>query len=438
MIGMRTMKPTTGCLISLLGTSLLLAACRGNDAAQAQSDVAKSALARVTDPQVPAEDSATLAADNAAFALAAYQKLAATNANLVFSPTSLSIALAMTYAGAAGGTASEMAAALHFSLPPERLHPAFDALDLALTSRGEGKLGTDGGPMRLNVVNAAWAERTYAFKADYLDILGANYGAGVNLLDFAGAADPARVTINDWVAQKTANRIRDLLPPDSIDNRARLVLTNAVYFNAAWKQAFDPLKTFDSTFSLLDGGTANASYMRASITGALASVGGGCSALALPYQDDRLSLLLVIPDAGTFTSFEAGLDAAKLNSIVQGLAPQSQNVVAVLPRFKLETKADMADLLRQLGMVSAFDTSADFSAMDGTRQLCISKVIHQAFIDVGEQGTEAAAATGVVVRTKSADLGLVVQANRPFLYFIRDQPTGAIVFMGRVLDPSKN
>ena len=417
--------------------SAALAGCGSQNSNHQDVTVAKSQNQRVTDPQVSAEDSATFASDNLAFALAAYHVMAANETNLVFSPASISIALAMTYAGAAGTTASEMAAAMHYSLPPERLHPAFDALDLALASRGEGKLGADGGPMRLHVVNAAWAERTYTFRSEYLDILATNYGAGVNLLDFIGAWESARSTINDWVAGQTENKILDLLPEGSVDSSTRLVLTNAVYFNAAWEQAFDPDNTHDGSFTLLDSSTVTTKFMGAELASAPAMQGTGFAAVELPYQDDRLSLLVVVPDSGTFAAFESSLDAPKLDSIVAGLTPQA--VILGLPRFKIETSQSLEDLLQSLGMTSAFVSGqADFSGMDGTQNLFISSVIHKAFIDVAEKGTEAAAATGVVMSGTAAPIGLNIFANRPFLYFLRDQPTGAILFMGRVLDPSKN
>jgi serpin B len=407
----------------------------GSGAEKQQIAVAKSALSRVTDPQVSVADGTALAAGNQAFAIDAYRKLTAEKGNLVFSPASISIALAMTYAGAVGTTASEMAAAMHFDLPAAQLHPAFNAVDLALSQRGEGKMGADGGPMRLHVVNAAWAERTYTFKSDYLDVLGVNYGAGVNLLDFIGAPDPARVTINDWVAEKTENRIKDLLPAGSVDSLTRLVLTNAVYFNAAWKTPFKPDDTFDGSFSTLDGGTVKTKLMSVTLAQTAAVQGAGYAAVALPYQDDLLSMLFVVPDAGTFATFESSLDVAKLNSIVASLAVQQ--VVLGLPRFRVETEAELVPMLQSLGMQAAFSPGmADFSGMDGTRELYIGDVLHKAFIDVAEKGTEAAAATAVPMQTVSMPTGLRITANRPFLYFLRDQPTGAILFMGRVLDPT--
>lgn len=427
-------RPALTSLTALCSLLPALSGC-GSGSERQEIAVAKSSLSRVTDPQVSTTDSAALAAGNQAFALDLYRKLAAEKANLVFSPASISIALAMTYAGAMGITASELATALHFDLPPAQLHPAFNALDLALGQRGEGKLGADGGPMRLHVVNAAWAERSYAFKAEYLDVLGVNYGAGINLLDFLGAAEPARLTINDWVAEKTEDRIKDLLPPGSVDSLTRLVLTNAVYFNAAWKEPFDPGDTLDGTFTPLAGARVTAKMMSATLAQAMAVQGAGYAAVSLPYQDERLSMVFLVPDAGTFAAFEASLDAAKLDAIVASLIPQQ--VIVSLPRFRVETDAELNALLQSLGMRAAFTSGvADFSGMDGTRDLYIGDVLHKAFIDVAEKGTEAAAATAVTMGATSMPIGLRIAADRPFLYFLRDQPTGALLFMGRVLDPT--
>ena len=397
---------------------------------------AMSSVQRIADPQVPAADITTLASDNAAFAFAAYQQLIKTHANLVFSPASISIALAMTYAGAATTTATEMAQALHYTLPPAQLHPAFNALDQALTSRGQGFLGGDGGPMKVDIANAVWAEQTYTFEADFLDTLAEDYGAGVNLLDFINAPDPSRLTINAWVAGQTDNKIQDLLPPGSILDSTRLVLTDAVYFNAAWNTPFDPTKTQDGLFTHLDGSTVTVSFMNAQLL-LPAMQGTNFVAASLPCADTRLSLVVVVPNAGQFSQVESSLDATALATLVAGLT--SQQVLLTLPRFKIETQTSLVTLLQALGMRSAFiPCTADFSGIDGTHNLFISNVFHDAFINVAEKGTEAAAATAIVATEESEPTGLLVDATRPFIYFLYDQPTGAILFMGRVQDPSQN
>ena len=432
----RWIRPGTGCCVLSAFFFAALVGC-GNGASVPKINTAKSSAQRIADPQVPAADSTTLASDNAAFAFAAYQQLITANTNLVFSPASISIALAMTYAGAATTTATEMAQALDFTLPPAQLNPAFNALDQALASRGQGFLGADGGPMQVDIANAIWAEKTYTFEADFLDTLAENYGAGVNLLDFVNAPDPSRLTINSWVASQTDDKIQNLLPPDSVDNLTKLVLTDAVYFNAAWNTPFDPNNTQDGSFTLLDGSSVTASFMNAQLPSLPAMQGTNFVAASLPYADTRLSLVVVVPDVGQFSQVESSLNATTLASLVAGLT--SQPVLLMLPRFKIETATSLVTLLEALGMTSAFTPgTADFSGMDGTHNLYISDVFHDAFINVAEKGTEAAAATGVVMRHASVFIGLAVDATRPFIYFLYDQPTGAILFMGRVQDPSQN
>jgi len=362
---------------------------------------AMSSVQRIADPQVPAADITTLASDNAAFAFAAYQQLITANTNLVFSPASISIALAMTYAGAATTTATEMAQALDFTLPPAQLNPAFNALDQALASRGQGFLGADGGPMQVDIANAIWAEKTYTFETDFLDTLAENYGAGVNLLDFINAPDPSRLTINAWVANQTDDKIQNLLPPSSVDSSTKLVLTDAVYFNAAWNAPFDPNNTHDGSFTLLDGSTVTVSLMYSDFVSFPATQGANFVAASLPYADTRLSLVVVVPDAGQFSQVESSLNATTLASLVAGLT--SQPVLLTIPRLKIETSTSLEVLLQALGMTSAFISgTADFSGMDGTHNLYISNVFQDAFINVTEKGTEAAAATAVVVGAGAA------------------------------------
>ncbi|MGA7744366.1 MAG: serpin family protein, partial [Polyangia bacterium] len=239
----------------------------------------------------------------------------------------------------------------------------------------------------------------------------------------------------------TDDKIQNLLPPGSVDNLTKLVLTDAVYFNAAWNTPFDPNNTQDGPFTRLDGSSVTVSFMNAYLPSLPAIQGTNFVAASLPYADTRLSLVVVVPNAGQFSQVESSLNATTLATLVAGLT--SQPVILTLPRFKVETATSLKVLLQALGMTSAFiPGTADFSGMDGARDLCISNVFHDAFINVAEKGTEAAAATAVVLGTVSVALppptGLLVDATRPFIYFLYDQPTGAILFMGRVQDPSQN
>jgi serpin B len=399
---------------------------------------AASPLQRELAPEVPAADLTTLSSDNAAFAFDLYAKLKAGNGDVAFSPVSISLALAMTYAGAANGTAAEMAKTLHFTLPSDQLHRAFNGLDQTLVSRGVGRPALDGSLMQLTIANSLWLDQSFLLRSSFLDTLAVNYGAGVNLVDFINTPDAARRGINAWVADQTAGKIAELLAPESISNSVRLVLANAIYFNAAWQSPFNATFNHSSSFTLLDGTVTSKSYMYQSLS-IPAGPGTGFVAAALPYQDERLSMVIVLPDAGRFAEVESSLDGAGLASLVTGLT--YQKVSLYLPPFHVDTHASLKDLLASLGMPSAFGPFADFSAM-ANDPLYISDVIHEAFVTVAEKGTEAGAATAVIMgdASISMDAGpppLLVKADRPFLYFIYDKPTGAILFMGRVLDPAQ-
>ncbi|TNF33256.1 MAG: serpin family protein [Deltaproteobacteria bacterium] len=424
-------------LALVVATPLALAAgcddgATNGDPADTPLNVAKSALERDTSPDVPAADLAAAVAGNNAFALDLYREFAGEDGNLVLSPHSVSVALAMTYAGAAGNTATEMADALHFDLPQAQLHPAFNALDLALSSRGEGAQGADGQPFRLRVVNAAWAQHDYSFLDSYLDALALNYGAGVRLMDFATAPDPSRLTINAWVSEQTETRIPNLLPEGSITSLTRLVLTNAVYFNAAWETQFDEDATASATFHAPDG-DVQVPTMTHTETHAYAA-GDGWTAAELRYDGGEVAMLIVMPD--DLATFEAGFDAAALTAIDDQLG--MTRIDLHLPKFEYRKATSMVAPLGALGIADAFTAgAADFSGMNGGHDLYITGVLHEAFIKLDEHGTEAAAATAVVVGTTSIPPDpITVRFDQPFLYLIRDVETGAILFVGRVVNPA--
>ncbi len=427
--------------------ALALAACGGSSSSpNAPTDVdpplAVSSASRVTSPAVPAADAAALNAGNAAFAADLYQTLrsdpAFASQNVFFSPHSISLALAMAYAGARGNTEKELGAALHYTLPQAQLHPAFDALDLALSSRGEGQKGVDHTPFRLRVVNSLWGSPTMAFVPAFLDTLSADYGAGVRLTDFAKDADAARLRINGWVEQQTEKRIVDLLAPDQVTPLTKLVLVNAIYFNASWASVFEKQGTHDAPFHALDGSTSAASLM--SQTTMLPYVkGDGFQAVGVPYAGNELSFIAVLPDAGTFAKFEEGFSGEKVGSIAGAL--KTAQVALSLPKFKIEGASfSLKSALEARGVKDAFDPGhADFSGLADPKQgpLWIGDVIHKAFISVNEEGTEAAAATAVVAVGTAAPPPEKVELtlDRPFVFAIRDNATGAVLFLGRVIKP---
>jgi serpin B len=419
----------SSCLALLATGALVFAACGTNGGAASAPEV-RSDKVRITAPAVSPDDLTTLAADNRHFAWDLYQQVRSGTDNLVFSPASISIALAMTFAGARSTTADQMATTLHFSLPPERLHPAFDALDLAL--EGRGTTG-DAGAFRLSLANALWGQQGFVILPTFLDLLAENYGAGMHLVDFQGATEAARLTINQWVSQKTEAKIPDLIPQGVLDPSTKLVLTNAVYFHADWQKPFAP-HSADGTFQTPTG-PVQVPMMVGSETIVPSWGGTGYRAAALPYVGGSASMVLIVPDAGTFATFEASLTAAGLDAILA--ATPTASAAVSMPRFKFKTSLGLADVLAKMGMPDAFTGAADLSGIDGSRDLEIQNVIHQALIAVDEKGTEAAAATAVIVGENSVFVGEQLAVDRPFLYAIRDDATGTILFLGRVLDPSK-
>ncbi len=399
-------------------------------------DIAMS-IKRRSDITAPKDDLARLAADDNSFALDLYRALKRDTGNIFYSPHSVSSALAMTYAGARGATAQQMAQVMHFGLPGDRLHPAFNSLDLELARRGEGAKGKDGKGFRLHVVNAVWGQKGYQFTPSFLDVLAGNYGAGLRLLDFRSSPEDARVTINGWVSDETEKRIKDLLAKGDVDPQTRLVLTNAIYFNAAWAEPYSEKQTHDGPFTLVGGSKVTVPMMNQTSTLAYGQ-GEGYQAVELPYDKRELSMLILLPPAGKLGALENSLDAERLGAIVKGM--NSKRVVLTIPKFKVEATLKLADVLRGMGMRDAFDPdTADFSGMDRTRDLYIGQVIHKAFVAVDEAGTEAAAATAVVMRLAAimTEETVTVTIDRPFLFFIRDNATGANLFVGRVTNPSQ-
>ena len=417
--------------VTSLGLVLLtgLSAC----VQPASGDMQRSDKPRVT-PSLSQPDLATLVEGNNAFALDLYQALRGTEGNLFFSPYSISLALAMTYAGARESTEKQMAGTLHYTLPQDRLHAAFNGLDQELSGRGQGAKGKDGKGFRLNIVNAIWGQKGYPFLAQYLDLLAEDYGAGLRTLDFRTAPDDSRLTINKWVSDRTELRIKDLIPPGAIDTMTRLVLTNAIYFNAAWANNFEKNATQPADFRLADSSTVKVPMMHQTEHLGYA-MGDGYQAVTLPYDGRELEMMVLLPDQGKFAEFEKSLDTGKVASIINGITPKQ--VALSLPNYKYESEFSLGKILASMGMPIAFSGQADFSGMTGNRDLSISEVIHKAFVAVDESGTEAAAATAVIMRaTAMPVMPLEVKVDHPFLFLIRDIKTGSVIFVGRVMNPA--
>ena len=421
------MKTRIAALLSLV---LAISAC-----APAGSTGGDIALARADTPRASAApaDAAAAGAAISALGLDLYRAVAKGQTNTVLSPTSIALALAMARAGARGQTAAEMDAVMH-GLATDDNAAWLNALDQALATRS-GTFKDDSGQdlaVALRIVNAPFAQQGMPLEKAYLEALASRYGAGLRLVDYVTATEAARQQINGWVDGETEHRIPELLAPGVLTPDSRLTLVNAVYLKAPWQTAFPAEATKPGAFTRANGSTVEVPMMATSALMRHAA-GTGWRAVEIPYIGGSLAMTVIVPD--DLATFEQALTAEQLTSITAALA--ETQVALTFPKFSIETKAELADVLAALGMPSAFDDQADFSGITTAEKLKISNVIHQANIDVDEKGTEAAAATAVVMRMLSAPAEPVtVRVDRPFLFALRDVPTGAILFLGRVADPS--
>jgi serpin B len=368
------------------------------------------------------------------FAFGLYGRMRAGQGNLFFSPTSISTALAMTLAGASGETAAQMAKALHFEIPKDQLDAAMRDL-LTTWKSSEKKQG-----FQLSVANRLWAQSGQPFLRAYLSETRTDYGAELARLDFAHHAEQSRQTINQWVEDQTAGKIKDLIASAASLSGARLVLTNAVYFKGDWTDPFKKSLTKDERFHLSRKQTVKAPLMHAKRHFRYAAV-DGLQVVELPYGDQSLSLIVLLPEKKDgLAELEARLTFDNWQHWTQGLV--SQEVIVFLPRFKTSTQFELSSMLQSVGITSAFNPkTADFSGMTGDREFYISAVLHKAYVDVNEEGTEAAAATGVIMRTMAARIPRpqappVFRADHPFVFAIRDNRNGAVLFIGRLADPT--
>jgi len=377
-------------------------------------------------------DSAELARGNNAFAISLYGRLRTQPGNLFFSPESISTAFGMAYAGARGRTATEMAGVFHFTLPQEGLHAAMGAQLAAMNAQHKG--------YQLRVADALWAQTDASFLDNYTELMQTDYGAALHRVDFRSSPESVRSTINQWVEQQTNDKIENLIGPGVLTPATRLVLTNAIYFKSAWQDPFNPGSTENEEFHLSSSQSVKTPMMHRS-GGYLYSDGGTFQELEMPYAGDQLAMVILLPKRvdGLAALEERLTDAAP--SQWEGKLDFVDKVVVTLPRFTMTEQFELGNTLAAMGMPQAFTGAADFSGMTGKADFSISAAIHKAFIDVNELGTEAAAATSTVMVATAMRAPepppIVFRADHPFLFMIRDTRSGAILFMGRVTDPTK-
>ncbi len=392
--------------------------------------------AYITSPRADFDDIEDHAEDMNEFAVDLYRQLASEDGNLIFSPYGIYQAFMMVYAGADGETRAQIADVLDFDDDDnfDDVHDTMNALNVLLTTP-LAILEDDAQPLEINIANALWLQDDFEVNQDFLDILSANYNAGMKLVDFSDA-DAARQAINLWVAAQTNDKIRDLIPEGVLDELTRLVITNAVYFKGAWQNQFNPANTKSQSFNLLDGTVVDVEMMHHSFTGA-ALISDDFQAVKLPYEGGNFALAAIMP-TGDFGRFENELvgddDIEDILEEFQGLFGQ---VTLAMPKFQAESSFNLSEKLRNLGMVRAFDSqTAEFTRIAYETDLYITDVLHKAFIDVNEEGTEAAAATAVIVGTTSMPADAwEITLDHPFIYVIYETTTNAIVFMGRVAAP---
>jgi serpin B len=383
----------------------------------------------------PGGDGASVVKAGNQLAVDLYGQLAKEQAgkNLFFSPTSISIALSMTAAGARGQTEVEMAKVLHLDGQLAEAHAQYRKLLERWNAPGKDR------GYQLRVANRLWGQKGYPFLDGFLALTREQYSAELGIVDFVQQTEAARKEINDWVARQTADKIKDLIPAGVLDAMTRLVLTNAIYFKGDWANQFQAEATKDEDFFLAGGGKAKVPLMHQKRSYPYAE-DGDLQALELPYKGNELAMLVLLPrKADGLAELEKSLSAERIADLRSKLRPREAQVY--LPKFKLETSFSLNDTLSALGMKQPFDpAAADFSGMDGKKDLYISAVIHKAFVDVNEQGTEAAAATGVVMALRSMPRPqppVVFRADHPFVFAICDRRDGSVLFLGRLVAPGK-
>jgi serpin B len=386
----------------------------------------------------PAPETEAAAKAVNAFAVDLYKQLPKPDGNLIFSPYSVSISLGMAYAGARGRTESQMAKALHLSLPQGQMNKALGALNAQILETGKNKA------VEINIANALWAEKSFPILESYLKTIQADYQGGIKQLDFLHGPDAARKTINTWVEEQTKQKIKDLLEPAMVGADTRLLLTNAIYFKGSWQSPFRKQLTKEDNFTLLDGSKAPVPMMNQEAWFRYLKQ-PDLQALEMPYKGGELSMIVLLPSKGrNFENFEQSITLEKLNQWIGKLKEQETNVMfgrevnVFLPKFKISSELLLKEPVASLGMTDAFSPrDADFSGMTGRKDLFISQGVHKAFVETNEEGTEAAAATGWALQYSGtvAYHNPEFRADHPFVFLILHKPSNCILFFGRVTKP---
>ena len=367
---------------------------------------------------------------NNSFCFDLYRQLMSGQGNLFFSPYSISTALAMTYAGAKGETEKQIAEVLRFTVPQDSLPIYYSTLQSDLNSI------EDKGDVQLNIANSLWLQIGDSFLDSFLDLNKKYYDANMYLVNFAQSTK-VRNQINDWVEEKTHDKIQDLIKPPLPLPGTSLILCNAIYFKGNWLSKFDEVETRDHDFHLCKDSTIKVPMMFQKSDYRYMDF-GVFEGLELPYEGEDLSMVIFLPkEIEGLSTLEEHLSVDSVSLwIDQLMNTYDREVIVTIPKFKTTSEFELAPTLSGMGMSDAFSPSADFSGINGARDLFISNVIHKAFVDVNEEGTEAAAATGIVMLKRGARQPLEFKANHPFMFLIRENQTGSILFIGRIVDPT--
>ncbi|EHQ34698.1 serpin family protein [Methanoplanus limicola] len=409
----------------------------GDDGTAAETPSPASTPASTVTPEDITKSAGEVVDANSIFAFDLYQKLAGVSSqdeNIFFSPYSISSAFALVYEGAKGDTAAEINSVFHFPAEIQDLRDGFLEINSGINA---------GDPeYELSVANALWAEKTYSFLDDYIKTAKDYYSADTTNLDFINQPEESRLAINKWAEDETHEKIKDLIPQGMIDPMTRLVITNAVYFKGDWVKQFDVNNTHEAAFTTASGKSVTVDMMQRTDEDAVFGYmeNDDLQMLKMPYDHEsgrELAMYVILPKGDDLRTFEEGLDSDRLTDLKAAIA--EKEVKVFFPKFKLETEYSLSDTLADMGMPVAFSDKADFSGMDGTKSLSISDVIHKAYVDVNEEGTEAAAATAVVMRLTAVmdeEPVPVFMADHPFIFMIEDTDDGNILFMGKLSSPA--